>query len=52
MEEQIFSILIFGKYWFTVFQGALHVPKMPQVKGLEEFGGKAMHTARWVAGEQ
>ena len=30
-----------------VASGVLHHPKMPEIEGLEDFDGPAMHTARW-----
>ena len=30
-----------------VASGVLHHPKMPDIEGLEDFDGPAMHTARW-----
>ncbi len=30
--------------------GGLHVPKLPDIPGVESFAGTAMHSARWQAG--
>ncbi|WP_018348114.1 flavin-containing monooxygenase [Longispora albida] len=30
--------------------GALHVPRYPEIKGLDSFGGRAFHSARWDNG--
>ena len=39
-QEILANVLITGT-------GALHVPKMPDVAGKEEFQGEAFHTAHW-----
>ena len=34
------------KYW-VLATGPLHVPQMPDIKGLDRFRGKVFHSARW-----
>jgi cation diffusion facilitator CzcD-associated flavoprotein CzcO len=38
-----------AKYW-VLASGPLHVPAIPEIKGLHEFQGKVMHSAQWDHG--
>jgi cation diffusion facilitator CzcD-associated flavoprotein CzcO len=37
---------IIARHW-VLASGPLHVPAMPEIKGLENFKGKVMHSAEW-----
>ena len=37
---------IMARHW-VLASGPLHVPAMPNIKGLNEFKGKVMHSAQW-----
>jgi cation diffusion facilitator CzcD-associated flavoprotein CzcO len=37
---------IIARHW-VLASGPLHVPAMPEIKGLDQFKGKVMHSAEW-----
>ncbi|WP_374319911.1 flavin-containing monooxygenase [Aquabacterium sp.] len=40
---------IMARYW-VLASGPLHVPAIPDIKGLKDFQGKVMHSAQWDHG--
>ncbi|MGI9007955.1 MAG: hypothetical protein ACR2FU_17455 [Streptosporangiaceae bacterium] len=40
----------FTSQFVGIGTGPLHVPKLPDIAGLETFGGRAFHTSRWDYG--